>query len=299
MVFFIIFCLLRTAEAGSINVFDTAREFIERIPLAADERSYLLENIPSVSDVILSSPRWVTIKDEMIYSFVMTPVRKSENPNMQNRLQEIGRRTSQMRANCLLYLHAISPERKMLYQSKDALGEALIEWDRAQRLRVNFSVVLISESWAFAVSRTSREALDMLSNQLNNMEESFMDKIYCNIRIPQARELFKQEHYTLALPIYQEIREKRNGVATDYYDLAECFLHTGDTENAVKVAEETLAGFGKFMDSYALERGADIFFESGAEELALRYYLEAIEKLHKESPYTQQPYWYKLKFRLI
>ena len=281
--FFAIFYLLHTAEAGNIDNFYIIKEFIERTPFATDEQLYLIERIPSIisEEELLSPVRWVTSRDNKVYSFVMTPIQKSDHPSIKARLEQVAGRTSQMRAICYLYLHMITPERKMRYQNEEVLGEALNVWDQNLRLKAN-SLSMVSGDWAFAVSQASRESVDMLSKQLSEMDESSLDEVYCRARIPQARELFKQERYVQALPVFQEIHEMRKGEAEDYLNMAESFLHTGDKENAVIVAEGALTEFEKSVNSYVLERGADIFFETGEEELALRYYLEAIEKLNSE-----------------
>ena len=284
-----VFCLLQTAEAGSIDNSAIMKEFIERTPFVADEQLYLIEKISSIisSDELLSPVRWVASRDDKVYSFVMTQVQKSEHPSIKTRLEQLARRTSQMRAICYLYLHMITPERKIRYQNEEVLGEALNEWDQNRRLKANF-FTMVSGDWAFAVSQASRESVDMISEQFNEMDESSLDEVYCRARIPQARELFKQELYAMALPIYQEIREMRKGEAVDYLDMAESFLRTGDKKNAVKTAEGALAEFEESINSLVLERGADIFFEIGEEELALRYYTQAIEKLHTEQPEVQR-----------
>jgi tetratricopeptide (TPR) repeat protein len=114
------------------------------------------------------------------------------------------------------------------------------------------------------------------------MPENALDVAYCAALYPRARDFFEQRRYEEALPVYRELHDLRWARPAAYLDAAECFLFTGDKENAARLAKETATELGEAMDYDLLRRAGDILLESGEETSAEIFYRRAIEKLRRE-----------------
>ena len=270
------------SDAGK---WSAVEQFIQAAPLSAAEREKLSESV----QLALSETEWVTSKDEMTYVLVVRPVQKSARPRAQARLEEMARGEAKLRAYRRLCLLTIAAERKARYTSEDTLAEVLSAWDERREkregralLRPDISVSAFSEEWAFALTRIRESLLRASSEATNAVGELSLDKAYCDLRIALAKSLFGKKRYEAALPIYKEVRAFGEGGPTDCLDMSECFLRTNDKENAVQAVLETVANYGDVMDSFVLERAADVCFDSAEEGLAEEYYLLSIQKLRTE-----------------
>jgi tetratricopeptide (TPR) repeat protein len=259
-----------------------AEEFLRRSILSAAEQSLVLGSIQSAP----SDTEWVVQKEGAFYAVVLHPVPKAIGSGMQARLEDMARNAARLRSYALLYLRAVAPEVKARYADGQTIADALTEWDKrreeGERLKADLTTTLFSKEWGFAVSKIYERRLETLSRAIDEIDASSLDEAYCKIRASQARALFEQRRYVQALPVYKEIHNLRKSGVRDCFDLSECFLRVGDKKNAVLANLETVMNFGSLLDSFSLERAADIFFDSAEEGLAEKYYRQASEKLHTE-----------------
>ncbi|MDR1979724.1 MAG: hypothetical protein LBQ42_13395 [Synergistaceae bacterium] len=273
------------------NVSDIVGEFLPRTPLSATERADILEAIRSASSPAepsrgRSKTEWLITGDGKIYSLVLLPVQKDARAGLQVRLEEAARTRASLRAHYLLYLKAMPTDRKRRYAREESVAEALAEWDKSRgenvRLKLAFSIAITSEDWAFALLRADAERLNAFGAQVGDIPENALDTAYCAVLYPKAAELFGQRRYKEALLAYQELHDLRWAQPVAYLDAAECFLFTGDKENAARLAREAAAKLDDAMDSALLKRAGDILLESGEEASAEQFYRRAIEKFRQE-----------------
>jgi tetratricopeptide (TPR) repeat protein len=271
----VLLCQRATSEAKDIEIL---KEFLERTPLSAAERTDILEAARS------ASPRreWVLSGGGEIYSLALLPVQKDERANVQARLEEVARTKASLRAHHLLYLCACGAGRKMRYTNEESVAEALTAWDKSARLKPDLSFAATSRDWAFALVRTRGESLKALEAKIDEIPENAMDTAYCAALFPKARELFEEGRYEEALPIYQELHSLRWAKPAAYLDAADCYLRGGDSESAARLAEETAVELDDAMDHALLRRAGDILLNAGKETSAERFYRRAVEKLRQE-----------------
>jgi hypothetical protein len=260
-------------------------QFIQTAPVSDAERKILSETV----QFALSETEWVISSGEMTYVLVVRPIQKSERPAVQARLEEMARGEAKLRGYRRLCLLTIIPERKARYASEEALAEvlSLLDERREKRegkalLRPDIAISAFSKEWAFSLTRIRESLLRVSREATNAVDEISLAKAYCGLRISLAKSLFGKIRYEAALPIYKEVRALGEGGPTDCLDMSECFLRTNDKENAVQAVVETVADYGDVMDSFAMERAADICFDSDEEGLAEEYYLLATRKLRTE-----------------
>jgi hypothetical protein len=289
LAFVVLFSVPTVNDAGGaesdVGKWSAVEQFIQAAPLSAAERENLSESI----QFALSETEWVVSKDEMTYVLVARPVQKSARPAVQARLEEMARGEAKLRAYRRLCLLTIVPERKARYASKETLAEVISAWDERREkregralLRPDISISAFSKEWAFALTRIRENLLCASREATNAVDEASLDRAYCDLRISLAASLFGKKRYEAALPIYEEVRALGKGGPTDFLDMSECFLRTNDKVNAVQTVLETVADYGDVMDSFSLERAADICLDSDEEGQAEEYYLLATRKLKTE-----------------
>jgi tetratricopeptide (TPR) repeat protein len=258
-----------------------AGAFIRNAPLSPEEQKDVLEGIKSYPN----QREWVMSGDGNVYSIVLRPIQKDSRQNVQTKLEDMAKNAAALRVKYLLYLRAVSPNRKGAYGHEDSLADALVAWDESSggsRITLKRSVTTSSGDWAFSLAVAPDDSFVALTKRVESIDARALDTVYCEVLYPRAKAMLAEKRYEDALPFYGELLSMKWARPEVSLEAAECYANTGRRGEAAKVVAEALNEFGGDMESELLEYAGDLLFELGDESGAERVYKLAADKMRGE-----------------